>query len=99
MEAQCLITGCAFGCPETNEWIWGDLFQFGDMLFLNAKGGSWSATQLPEDTKIVACPVHCEKNELVMFPLALTKFNKAAHDHVLEGMPATLLNATGGLLQ
>ena len=88
-NGQCLITGCDFLDEAQNRWVHGDLHQFFDCLIFNYAGCQWqhNATEnLNAEEKIVKCPNFFEKNNLLIFPLALSQFNLTANAYLTEMM-------------
>lgn len=100
MDATCLITGCAFGCMQEDKWIWGDLYQLGNMFLLDAKGGKWSCEQIDPKLKLVIAPDHYFKNDLIIFPLDIAQFNVHARDYIQASLPEeSRIVLVGGTLQ
>lgn len=83
--SQCLITGADFLDVERQRWIHGDLHQLLDILIFNATGCAWVAaieSPLPEGSMAVRCDVFFEKNNVLVFPLALSNFNEEANRYL-----------------
>jgi len=86
-HGSCIITGCEFLDVVNKRWIHGDLHQLVDILIFNAKGCGWLDcvdSPLDPEAKMVRCEVYFEKNEMLVFPLAMSAFNDVAHKYLID---------------
>ena len=90
-NSQCILTGANFLDVTGKRWIHGDLHQLGDIMIFNASGCEWVPCEeilFPEEEKGLYSEFFYEKNYQIVFPLATTCFNEAAHKFLTAGMDA-----------